>query len=125
MNSPDFPSSRGVPAELFWTVREPSEHNFNMPWWLWVASGIVLVVIEARATREFTLLCIGSSAIAVGLMTALGIYSLPVQFISFALLSGATLFWAVTGFDKLHHTESYLRTSSATSLVKSRSHLAT
>jgi membrane protein implicated in regulation of membrane protease activity len=64
-----------------------------MAWWLWVASGIVLLVIEARATREFTLLCVGSSALAVGLMTLLGIYSVPVQFVSFALLSGAAVFW--------------------------------
>lgn len=64
-----------------------------MAWWLWFGTGIVLLVIEAGATREFTLFCIGSSALAVGLMTVLGIYSVPVQFISFALLSAATVFW--------------------------------
>ena len=54
---------------------------------------MVLLVIEAGATREFTLFCVGSSAIAVGLMTVLGIFSLPVQFVSFALLSATTVFW--------------------------------
>jgi membrane protein implicated in regulation of membrane protease activity len=64
-----------------------------MGWWLWVAIGIVLLVMEARATREFTLFCAGISAVVVGLMTGLGIYSVPGQFVSFALLSAATVFW--------------------------------
>ena len=56
-----------------------------MPWWLWLALGFVLLAIEAGATREFTLFCIGVSAILVGLMTGLGIYKPPIQ-------------WAVFGY---------------------------
>lgn len=64
-----------------------------MAWWLWVAIAIVLLVVEASATREFTLFCFGISALGVGLMTALGIYSVPIQFVSFAVLSVAGVFW--------------------------------
>jgi|ERR1700677_2825316 len=64
-----------------------------MAWWLWVAIGAVLLVIEVGATREFTMFCVGSSALAVGLMTLLGIYNVPAQFVSFAILSAATVFW--------------------------------
>ncbi|HEX4211069.1 MAG TPA: NfeD family protein [Candidatus Binataceae bacterium] len=64
-----------------------------MTWWLWVAIGVVLLAIEMLATREFTMFCIGSSAFAVALMTALGVYNVPAQFVCFALLSAGTLFW--------------------------------
>lgn len=66
-----------------------------MPWWLWLLSGIVLAAAETHFTRDFTLFCVGISAILVGLMTAVGLFNpLWTQWLAFALLSGATLFWA-------------------------------
>lgn len=63
-----------------------------MPWWLWVSLGIVLIAAETL-TGDFTLFCVGASAVVVGLMTALGLFEMPMQWLSFAVLSGATLFW--------------------------------
>jgi membrane protein implicated in regulation of membrane protease activity len=65
-----------------------------MPWWLWVVSGIALAAAETRITRDFTLLCVGISAILVGVISALEIFPIWGQWLAFALLSGATLFWA-------------------------------
>ena len=64
-----------------------------MPWWLWLALGFVLLAIEAGATREFTLFCIGVSAILVGLMTGFGIYKPPIQWAVFGILSLTTVYW--------------------------------
>jgi inner membrane protein len=65
-----------------------------MAWWLWVVLGVALMIVELSLTGEFTLFCFGVSALLVAVMVLLGIYVVPVQWISFALLSGATLFWA-------------------------------
>lgn len=66
----------------------------GMPWWTWIVVGLVLLAAETHYTRDFSLFCVGLSAILVGAMTALGLYNLWTQWLGFALLSGATLFWA-------------------------------
>ncbi len=65
-----------------------------MPWWIWIIGGIVLVAAETIFTRDFSLFCVGVSAILVGLMTAAGILNPWAQWLGFAILSAATLVWA-------------------------------
>jgi len=64
-----------------------------MPWWAWLTCGILLLLIETRAPRDFTLFSVGISAVLVGLAALLGVFNLWAQWASFAVLSGATLFW--------------------------------
>lgn len=64
-----------------------------MPWWLWVSLGLVLLVTETRVTRDFTLFCVGASAILIGFMTALGLFQVWVQWLGFSVLSASTLIW--------------------------------
>jgi len=63
-----------------------------MPWWIWGSFGIVLLVVETGMTRDFTLFCIGASAIAVAAMTAFSLSNVSFQLMCFVLLSGITLF---------------------------------
>jgi len=65
-----------------------------MPWWLWIVSGISLAAAEIHFTRDFTLLCIGLSAILVGAVSYLGVYPMWAEWLAFAALSAAMLFWA-------------------------------
>jgi membrane protein implicated in regulation of membrane protease activity len=65
-----------------------------MPWWTWGSFGIVLLVVETGMTRDFTLFCIGVSAIAVAVTTAFGLSNVSLQLICFVLLSGTALFLA-------------------------------
>jgi inner membrane protein len=65
-----------------------------MPWFIWMVGGALLLVLEVSHTRDFTLACFGASALLVGLMATLGIFNLWTQWICFAILAGALLFWA-------------------------------
>lgn len=65
-----------------------------MPWWAWVLGGVALVAAETHFTRDFTLFCVGVSAVFIGLMTSAGMFNVWTEWLGFALLSGATLFWA-------------------------------
>ena len=65
-----------------------------MPWWLWLSLGMVLLVTETRMTRDFTLFCVGASAILIGFMTALGLLQVWAQWLGFSVISASTLVWA-------------------------------
>jgi hypothetical protein len=65
-----------------------------MMWPLWSVAGLVLLVIEVHYTRDFTMFCFGVSALAIGLMSGLGIFDIWLQWIGFAALSAALLFSA-------------------------------
>lgn len=66
----------------------------GMPWPMWILAGLALLVIEIHYTRDFTIFCFGAGALIVGLMTAFGVLDIWAQWISFAALSTALLFWA-------------------------------
>ena len=81
-----------------------------MPWPLSIVAGVALLVLEVHYSRKFTLACFGVSAVLVGLMAGFGIFDLWTQWGSFAILSGALLFWArdwlrVRMLDKPSHAE--------------------
>lgn len=65
-----------------------------MPWWLWGILGIALIALETHTTRNFTLFCVGASAILVGAVAGLTNTQLWVQWLAFGILSIATLLWA-------------------------------
>jgi membrane protein implicated in regulation of membrane protease activity len=65
-----------------------------MPWWLWGILGIALIALETHTTRNFTLFCVGASAILVGAVAGLTNTQLWVQWLAFGILSTATLLWA-------------------------------
>ena len=65
-----------------------------MPWWLWGIVGIALIALETHTTRNFTLFCVGASAIIVGAMAGLTHTELWLQWLAFGVLSTATLLWA-------------------------------
>ena len=65
-----------------------------MPWWLWGIVGIALIALETHTTRNFTLFCVGASAIVVGAMAGLTNTQLWAQWLAFGILSTVTLLWA-------------------------------
>jgi len=65
-----------------------------MPWWLWGIVGIALIALETHTTRNFTLFCVGASALVVGAMTGLTNTQPWVQWLAFVVLSTGTLLWA-------------------------------
>lgn len=65
-----------------------------MPWWLWGIVGIALIALETHTTRNFTLFCVGASAIIVGAMAGLTNTQLWMQWLAFGVLSIGTLLWA-------------------------------
>lgn len=66
-----------------------------MPWPIWILAGLAFLVIEVHYTRDFSVACFGAGALMVGLIAACGILR-PwwAQWIGFAALSTALLFWA-------------------------------
>ncbi len=64
-----------------------------MPWWIWLVAGLILAAAEAL-TGDFTLFCVGLSAILVGLASCLGPFDIRAQVLAFAVLSAGSLFWA-------------------------------
>jgi membrane protein implicated in regulation of membrane protease activity len=65
-----------------------------MPWWLWGIAGIALIALETHTTSNFTLFCVGASAIIVGAMAGLTNTQLWMQWLAFGVLSIGTLLWA-------------------------------
>ena len=65
-----------------------------MPWWLWGIVGIALIALEPHTTRNFTLFCVGTSAIVVAAMAGLTATQPWAQWLAFGVLSTATLLWA-------------------------------
>jgi len=64
-----------------------------MPWWLWGIVGIALIAMETHWTRNFTLFCVGASAIIVGVMAGLTNTELWLQWLAFGVLATGTLLW--------------------------------
>ena len=67
--------------------------SFALTWWMWLLGGALLLMLEMVAPGGFYLFFFGSGAIAVGLVSALGLGGpLWFQLLLFALLSiGALL----------------------------------
>ena len=78
----------GLLGHRFWGT------NAEMPWPIWILTGLVLMAVEVHYTRDFTLFCFSISALIVGVMTVFGIFDVWTQWISFGLLSTTLLFSA-------------------------------
>ncbi|HVN28564.1 MAG TPA: NfeD family protein [Candidatus Binataceae bacterium] len=76
------------------SAREAAAQVISMPWWLWGIVGIALIALETHTTRNFTLFCVGASALVVGAMTGLTNTQPWVQWLAFVVLSTGTLLWA-------------------------------
>jgi membrane protein implicated in regulation of membrane protease activity len=64
----------------------------HMDWWLWLAGGLALVVAEVVTPSGFFILFFGIGALAVGILTWIGVVdSLAAQILSFTVLSVASL----------------------------------
>ena len=59
-----------------------------MTWWLWTLVGIGAVVIELGATRDFSLFCVGLSALIVAALAGLNLVTgTEAQWVSFSILA--------------------------------------
>src|SRR5205085_8683100 len=68
----------------FMVVTGAGTHDSGMPWPIWIVAGLVLLAIEVHYTGDFTLFCFGVSALTIGLMTAVGIFGMWLQWMGFA-----------------------------------------
>jgi len=66
--------------------------SFFLTWWMWLVTGVVLLMAEMAAPGGFYLFFFGVGAIAVGLLAAAGLAGpLWMQLLLFALVSVAAL----------------------------------
>ena len=66
--------------------------SLALTWWMWLLGGIVLLMMEMVSPGGFYMFFFGSGAIAVGLLSALGVGGpLWLQLLLFALLSIGSL----------------------------------
>jgi inner membrane protein len=64
-----------------------------MSWWLWITIGIVAIVIEINATRDFSLFCVGLSALIVGGLAGVNVIpAVWLQWICFSAIAVILLF---------------------------------
>ena len=63
-----------------------------MVWWIWLAAGILLALLELLAGGELWLLFAGIAAIVVGLLAGVGMTDLAAQFLVFAVLAVSAFF---------------------------------
>jgi serine/threonine protein kinase/membrane protein implicated in regulation of membrane protease activity len=78
----------------FVLVRGMGSRSDSMIWPIWIVAGLALLVVEVHYTRDFTMFCFGVSALAIGVLGGLGVFDIWLQWIGFAALSTALLFWA-------------------------------
>ena len=64
-----------------------------MNWWLWIIFGILAIVIEINATRDFSLFCVGLSALIVGGLAGSSLVeAVWLQWLCFSAMAVALLF---------------------------------
>ena len=79
--------SASVPAR-FDAYRAKRGYNSRVEWWVWLAGGLVLLLIELATPSGFFVMFFGLGAITVGAMQGLGIMdSALLQWLVFTILS--------------------------------------
>jgi membrane protein implicated in regulation of membrane protease activity len=64
-----------------------------MSWWLWTILGILAIVVEVNATRDFSLFCVGLSAMFVAALAGFDVVDVAwAQWICFSAIAIALLF---------------------------------
>ena len=64
-----------------------------MAWWIWIVAGLLLAGLELAAAGDFFLLLLGVSAIAVGLLAALGVSELWLQVPLYGVFCWVSVVW--------------------------------
>jgi hypothetical protein len=73
-----------------------------MTWWLWTLVGIGAVVIELGATRDFSLFCVGLSALLVAVLAGFNLVSSPLaEWVLFSVLAVALVLILRTPLQRL------------------------
>lgn len=63
-----------------------------MPWWIWIAGGLALALLEVLLSGgELYLLLIGAAAVVVGLVDLAGGHQIALQMLVFCLAAGSSL----------------------------------
>ena len=91
---------RGVGLQA--SLSETKGELDNMSWWLWTILGILAIVIEVNATRDFSLFCVGLSAMLVAALAGFGVVGVAwAQWIYFSAIAIALLFLLRTPLQRL------------------------